>query len=337
MSLRRHHLYAITLATILTAAVLALFLHRQRRRYPPVTDPPAPAVTIRVLDVGQGDATYIHNGTSRVLIDGGPDPARLGELLDSLGITGSTLDMVVLTHAHLDHYAGLLALFDSRRNITVRTFIENQDESSAPLLTELRDSVLARVERGATTYRDSDDPCGDGGTTCIAPLAGGAHIELLRPMPGPAAANDRSLAIKLVAPDSASLTMWLAGDAEFAATEYFDRAGFAAHPGMRADVLKADHHGSCNGASARYLAAVAPTWIVVPVGAHNDYGHVHAQAKRAFTAAGARWLRTDRNGTVTIRSAGTAGSGYTITPSRPGLDLSAAGDRVSRQPECAGM
>ena len=31
---------------------------------------------VRVLDVGQGDATYVENGSSRVIIDGGPSPRR---------------------------------------------------------------------------------------------------------------------------------------------------------------------------------------------------------------------------------------------------------------------
>ncbi|HWH52991.1 MAG TPA: hypothetical protein VN651_15705, partial [Gemmatimonadaceae bacterium] len=34
---------------------------------------PSRELVVRVLDVGQGDATLIENGGSRVLIDGGPD------------------------------------------------------------------------------------------------------------------------------------------------------------------------------------------------------------------------------------------------------------------------
>src|SRR5688572_26121344 len=79
-----------------------------------IIDPPSPALTVRVLDVGQGDATYIYNGGSRAIIDGGPDAKRFGKLLDSLHLNGSTIDVVVISHAHADHYTGLLALFDSR-------------------------------------------------------------------------------------------------------------------------------------------------------------------------------------------------------------------------------
>lgn len=301
-------------------------------------DPPAPALTVRVLDVGQGDAILIHSGASRVLIDGGPDPERLGALLDSLGLDGATFDAVILTHQHLDHYAGLQELFASRRHIQVRTFFEDGDATPRGALDALRDSVLARADRGLLDYRDTDDPCGDGRPVCVVPLAGGAHLDVLAPAPGAGrtGANDRSVAVKLVGADSASFTMWLAGDAERAAIDRFERAGYAADPGMAADVLKADHHGSCNGVSARYLELVHPALVVASLAAGNDYGHMHTQAKALYTAAGAPWLRTDRNGTITITTAGTPGSGYVATPSRPGQSLSGPGDRRSRQPDCAG-
>ncbi|MGI9090115.1 MAG: ComEC/Rec2 family competence protein [Gemmatimonadaceae bacterium] len=299
-----------------------------------VNDPPAPALTVRTLDVGQGDATYIHNGDSRVLVDGGPDAERMGVLLDSLHLNGTTIDVVVLTHQHYDHYNGLLDLFDSHRNIKVRYFFEDKDPSTASTLARLRDSVLARVDRDSLIYRDTDDPCGDGRPLCTITLRGGARLHLMQPLPQPEKPNNRSAAIKLVGPDSASFTMWLAGDAEHDEIGYFDEAGYNVNPGMGSDVLKADHHGSCNGVTPRYLQLIHPSWVVVSVAAHNDYGHMHAQAKAEYRAAGIPWYRTDQNGTITIRSPGTPGSGYTVTPSRPGEDLSGPSDRASRQGAC---
>lgn len=302
---------------------------------PSLTDPPSPAITVRDLDVGQGDATYIHNGDSRVIIDGGPDVRRMGELLDSLGLNHTTIDVVILTHQHLDHYAGLMALFDSRRHIKVRYFFENKDPSAASTLARLRDSIIARVDRDSLQYRDTDDPCGDGTAICTITLRGGALMHIMRPMPVPAKPNNRSVAVKLVGADSASFTMWLAGDAEHAAISYFETAGYAVNPGMRADVLKADHHGSCNGVTPQYLALVQPSWVVVSVGAKNDYGHMHQQAKAEYRAAGVPWYRTDQNGTITIQSPGTVGGGYTITPSRPGKDLNGPSDRRASARACS--
>jgi competence protein ComEC len=156
----------------------------------------------------------------------------------------------------------------------------------------------------------------------------------MRPDPQGDGPNNRSTAVKLVGPDSASFTMWLAGDAEHEATDWFERAGYDRRPGMDVDVLKADHHGSCNGLSARYLQLTRPRWVVASLAAENDYGHMHAQTKTLLRGAGVPWYRTDQNGTITIRSPGTPGGGYTVTPSRGARSPDGPSDRASTQPKC---
>ena len=298
-------------------------------------DSSGPALVVRVLDVGQGDAVYITNGASRVLVDGGPDPRRLGHLLDSLALNGATIDVVVLSHQHYDHHSGLRELFRSDRRIRVRLFFENGDAYPGAALAELRDSVGARVERGELLYRDTDDPCGDGRPICTITLRGGARLHVLRPPPRAREANNRSAALKLVGPDSASFTMWLAGDAEHAAQRWFDApADYDRRPGMRVNVLKAAHHGSCTGVTPRHLRLTDPNWVVISLGAANEYGHVHTQVKAAFARVGTPWYRTDQNGTITIRSPGTSGGGYSIRASRGGPSMSGQSDRASRQSAC---
>jgi competence protein ComEC len=316
----------------------------------PVVPRPAPAspaspvpstspheLVVRVLDVGQGDAILIQNGGSTVLIDGGPNPRVLGAHLDALGLDGTTIDAVILTHAHADHYQGLRELFASRRHITVRYLWENQDPSPNRTLATLRDSIGARVAAGTLVYRDTDDPCATGQALCVITLKGGARLDIMRPDLQGQGPNNRSPALKLVGPDSASFTMWIAGDAEQDAQGYFERALYARVPGMKVDVLKADHHGSCNGVTDRYLNLLRPGLVVVSLGAVNDYGHMHEQAKATYARHGIPWLRTDQNGTITLRSAGTPGSRYTVSVERGRTNMSGPSDRRSTQGGCGGM
>lgn len=133
-----------------------------------------------------------------------------------------------------------------------RYLYENPDAGTAVTLAELRDSINARAARGELFYRDTDDPCGDGSAVCTIALNGGAKPHLLRPNPAGTTPNNRSGAVKLVGADSASFAMWFAGDAEHEEIDWFDTTDYDVAPGMRVNVLKGDHHGSCNGIKRRY-------------------------------------------------------------------------------------
>jgi competence protein ComEC len=299
------------------------------------TGPPAPApasrdstLAIRILDVGQGDAILIENGGSRVLIDGGPDPTRFGRLLEQMGIDGGAVDAVILTHQHYDHYAGLRELFRTRRRIAVRHVFENKDPASSTSLAQLRDSIIARATRGDLDYRDTDDPCGTGAPACSITMRGGARLHILRPDPQGDGPNNRSVAVRLVAPDSSRFSMWLAGDAEQQAIRWFDATDYDRAPGMGATVLKGDHHGSCDGISPRYLDLVRPRLVVMSLAAANDYGYVHRQTLDLLRNRRIPWYRTDQNGTITI-TVPPRGS-YAVTVERGSASMRGPSDRTAR-------
>ena len=62
---------------------------------------------VAFLDVGQGDAIFVEapNG-NQILIDGGPNKSVLRELSKQTPFYDRSIDAVILTHPHLDHYAG---------------------------------------------------------------------------------------------------------------------------------------------------------------------------------------------------------------------------------------
>lgn len=289
---------------------------------PPVSSAPPgrdSTLIVRVLDVGQGDAILIENGGSRVVIDGGPDVSRFGRLIDQYALDGTTIDAVILTHQHYDHYSGLRELFRSRRGISVRMVLENKDPYANPSLAQLRDSIMSRARRGQLTYSDTDDPCGNGTPMCTITLRGGARLQVMRPDPNGDGPNNRSVAVRLLAPDSSRFSMWLAGDAEQQAISWFDATDYDRRPGMLSTVLKADHHGSCDGISPRYVDLIRPQVALLSLAATNDYGYVHAQTLQLLEQRRIPWYRTDQNGTITITVPPRAAYAISVERGRPNM------------------
>ena len=87
------------------------------------TPAPPDALTVRFLDIGQGDATLIQDGAgAAALFDGGPPEARVYRQLRAAGVR--RLDLMVATHQSRDHQGGLHEVLE---RIPTSLLLENSD------------------------------------------------------------------------------------------------------------------------------------------------------------------------------------------------------------------
>lgn len=266
-------------AALLAIPVVAIVLGAA---YRPAGDP-----TLVVFDVGQGDAILVEGGRgARLLVDGGPDPGRLLRLLDGrLPPWDRRIDVVVASHPHEDHVAGLPTLLARYR---VGLVLTNGMRGPGPAATTL--AQLLGGDRRART------------------LAAGDHLSLdtvelvtLWPPPGsvPAMAPDSGSAINdasiVLLGTVAGHRFLLPGDAEEGVDPLLLARGLP-----RLDVLKVAHHGSRTATTAALLEATRPSVAVVSVGAENPYGHPAPETLARLRAVGALVLRTDEAGSVEV-------------------------------------
>jgi len=252
---------------------------------PRAIQPPAPRIVF--LDVGQGDAALLQSTGAAVLVDGGvavpggPDLGRLAVLpaLRALGV--KRLDLVVASHADLDHQGGLRAVL--RAMPVARLWLPTggrRDPAFRELLRAARSRAVAVQERGL------------GGAPLLLP---GLRVEPLWPPAFPAAGsrNDRSLVLRA---QLGELRVLLPGDLEAPG-----EAGLlATRAALRAEVLKLPHHGSRTSSTCAFLTAVAPALAVVSAPLHGRFGMPHPQVTRRLARLGIRMAWTGRDGAVLV-------------------------------------
>ena len=252
-----------------------------------ITGWPPPGWRFAMCDVGQGDATVLAAGEGTgVVVDAGPDPQLVDRCLRALGIT--RIPLVVLTHFHADHVAGLPGVLRGRSVGAIETtgFEEPADQ--------------VRFVRGQAAAR------GIPVTPAVAGeqrRTGSLSWEVLWPPPGPVPApdgpNDASVALLA---KSAGLRLLLLGDLEPPAQKALLRSPAGARLGG-VDVLKVAHHGSAYQ-DPDLIRRVAPRLALISCGADNPYGHPAPGTVAALRAGGAVVLRTDEDGALAVTGTG---------------------------------
>ncbi len=204
-------------------------------------------LTITLLDVRESILITTPHG-KRILVDGGENDIT-GHLAEK-GV--ASLDAVVLTHPHGDHFQGLLHLFE--RDFPVRKFYHNGDIEEAGVVGGseiaklMREKPEGKLERGDEIRVDSS-----------------VEMRVLWPeeIEEEGNGNRNSLVIKLTYGDFSAL---LTGDCNLQCEDGLLSSGEE----LDADVLKAGHHGLLDASSPEFLDAVSPEAVFFSIASYAN-------------------------------------------------------------------
>ncbi|MFB7505068.1 ComEC/Rec2 family competence protein [Streptomyces broussonetiae] len=275
-----------------------------------ITGWPPPGWRFAMCDVGQGDATVLAAGDGAgVVVDAGPDPAAVDRCLRQLGIT--RVPLLVLTHFHADHVAGLLGVLRGRSVAEIETTGFQEPAEQAEFIGKeaarrhipLTRAVAGEERRtGPLAWQVLWPPPDIGAPPDPRfPVWAG-------PVPEPDGPNDASVAMLVRA---GGLRLLLLGDLEPPDQQALLRSP-AATQLAHVDVLKVAHHGSAYQ-DPELIRLAAPRVALISVGAGNPYGHPAPSTVAALRAGGALVLRTDRDGGLAVTGTGGTGGRLRVT------------------------
>ena len=249
-------------------------------------------VTIKFIDVGQGEAILIALPEKTMLIDAGPTGSapKIAQVLQELG--RNKIDYLVATHPDEDHIGGMADVISSTQIGTI--YAPNKTNNTATyrkFLTAIQNNNLQITLAEAGTIIDQTDSY---------------KLEILWPTKDAnfPDTNDYSVIIKLTV---GTKTFLFTGDAPTSAI-------LDANPD-HIDVLKLSHHGSRTGTNEQLVRRLSPTYAVLSYALDNSYGHPMQSVLNALHKHSVEVWGTGANGTITITCDGTT---IDISGEKPG-------------------
>jgi competence protein ComEC len=262
------------LSVLVCAALVAVLL----RPGPLATWPPTGWLVV-ACDVGQGDGLVLNAAPGQaVVVDTGVAPAAIERCLRDLGVVA--VPLLVVTHFHADHVAGLEGVVAGRPvGAVLSTRVADPPEQAALL------ADWARAH-GVPLHHPAVGERGSVGQVAWQVLWPGPVL----PAQG-SAPNQASLVLRV---EVAGVSVLLTGDIEAEA-----QRALAQRDDLDVDVLKVPHHGSPDQ-DALFLSRTDPAVALVSVGVDNTYGHPDPDLLAVLRRDGALVARTDSDGDVAV-------------------------------------
>jgi competence protein ComEC len=234
-------------------------------------------------DIGQGDSMVINLGNHQgIVIDVGPDAVAEDRCLKALGI--NEIPLLILSHFHADHVAGLPGAIKNRAVGQVWVSV-----NAAPLVeSAMAQSALSGVEM-IKAVRGMSARVGPLTINVLWPTLSATSFE---EMPGEGSQINNSSIATLITSDAFSI--FAGGDLEPPVQQILVKDVFPV------DIYKVCHHGS-RYQDLAFMSALHPRISIISVGAGNTYGHPAVQTLDALARLGSEVLRTDIDGAIAVQ------------------------------------
>ncbi len=241
------------------------------------------ALSVVFLDIGQGDAILISQGSQQVLIDGGKDGKLLLEKLGRyIPFWDRNIETIIETHSDQDHIGGLVDVVSAYKvGSVMETKMQNDSQTFKKLEGMIAEAGIEKVEAKKDV---------------AITFSNGSTLQILYPFESVIDINGKDTNMYSVV---AKLTV---GDNKFLFTgdlpttqenELLDNG-----VDVNANFLKVAHHGSKYATSSYFLDQVRPVDAIISVGKNNSYGHQNQEVLQRLSAHRINTFRTDERGDV---------------------------------------
>ena len=234
-------------------------------------------------DIGQGDSMVLNLGNHQgLVIDVGPDAVAEDRCLKALGI--KEIPLLILSHFHADHVAGLPGALNKRTVGQVWVSV-----NSAPLVESAMAHVALEGVEIIKAVRGMSSRVGPLTIKVLWPTLSATSFE---EMPGEGSQINNSSIATLIT--SNEFSIFAGGDLEPPVQQILVKDV------TPVDIYKVCHHGS-RYQDLAFMAALHPRISVISVGVSNTYGHPAVQTLEALTRLGSEVVRTDIDGAIAVQ------------------------------------